>query len=302
MSPPTLTIEQLERASGQVLQSKNGATPGADALRESLTEQLGLDTVHLAVTGVDIFGRGPEARVDIHLSGSERPLRFDRFADIGKPTALAAHLVTQTGVPRGFKVPDAMAIAGSVFQLARHHAEADEDEAASEWGCEYLRVAPSQEVDFGDQQDRWRAFSAMARVNPAESAGEDRSAHALAAASLVLIDREGSRRLVRTGWFQAYVKREVGGLYSPVALATQMQRVGWTRPNSQGRIKASSPTDARTLSWRFYVVGDGWEDQQQVTAGSQLNAHADARARNVGTPAITDNPNGSNGASNGAPG
>jgi hypothetical protein len=165
-------------------------------------------------------------------------------------------------------------IAAAIHRLAQHHAEDEADEQAREWGCEYLRTASTFGVDMADQTDRWRAFSTLARTEPAKDAGEDRSAYALAAASVVLAERSGIR-FVRTGWFQGYVKREVGGLYSPAALITQMEAVGWTRPNSEGRVKATSLTDGRALGWRFYVVPPHWE---QVPAGSRptcarLQAH-----------------------------
>lgn len=290
MTPKTLTVEQIERMSGQVLRSTNGATPAPEDLRAALTEQLGLDVVHLAVTSVEVFGRGQGARVDVHLKGANKPLRFDRYGDIAKPSTLTAELMSQLGVGRSFKGPDAVAVGVTIFQLARHHEAADEDEAAREWACEYLRVAPVQETDLSDQVDRWRGFEALSRLEPSRLAGDDKSAAAIAAHSLVLADRESGQRLVRAGWFQAYVKREVGGVYSPATLATQMQRVGWQRSNSEGRIKATSPTSGRILAWRFYTVPAGWEDDQ-VPAGSQPYTRTHTRTRGVvDTPAGTGNP------------
>jgi hypothetical protein len=290
MSSRVVTVEDLERASGQELRSSNGASPGPDALCETLTEQLGLVDVHRKVTGATVWGRGEDARVDIHLSGESRPLRFNRFADVGKPQALTTALATQVAVGRTFKVPDAIAICVAVNKLAEHQIESDEDEAAREWGAEYLRVAPTEDVDLADQIARWRAFEALARLEPARQAGDDKSAYGIAAHSLVLIDSETGRRLVRTGWFQAYVKREVGGVYSPAALATQMQRVGWQRPNSEGRIKATCPNDPRTLAWRFYSVPADWS---QVPASSPDYARTHTHARgHVDTPAGTWHPPG----------
>lgn len=287
MSARTLTVEDLERVSGQALHSSNGATPGPEALCESLTDRLGLSDVHLKVIGATVWGRGADARVDIHLSGDARPLRFDRFGDISKPAALTTALMTQVAVGRMFKAPAAVTIGVEINKLASHYAEADEDEAAREWGAEYLRIAPTQEVDLANQAARWQAFSDLARMSPARTAGDDRSAAALATSSCVLVDHEDKTRLVRAGWFQAYVKREVGGLYSPAALATQMQRVGWKRPGSQGRIKATSPSEPRSHVWPFYVVARDWEIGA-VIAGESTSARAGARARPLDTPAITD--------------
>ena len=254
-----------------------------------LTDQLGLAEVGRRVVGADVFGRGSKALADIQLSDGAR-LAFERFADVAKPAALTAELVTQTGVYRAFKGAEAGAVAAAVHALAKHHAEGDADEAVREFGSEFLRLAPTIDVSMDDQADRWRAFSELARMSPARDAGEDRSAAALAAATSVLVDRASGQRYVRAGWLQAYVKREVGGLYSPAALATQMERVGWTRPGSQGRVKATSPTEARSLVWTFYVVESDWEDAA-VNAGESSYARVRAHTRGpVGTPAFTRSP------------
>jgi hypothetical protein len=247
-------LEKLARAI-----AGNGQ-PEADDIPAWLTGQLGLSEAGLQVVGAEVFGRGPNASVDLRLSDGAS-LTFERFADVAKPAALSAYLVTVTGVYRAFKGPDAGVIAAAIHRLANHHAEASADEAAREWGAEYLRVAPVLTVDLNDQEERWRAFASLARLNPTTDAGEDRSAQALAAASTVLCDSGTDKRLVRAGWFQSYVKREVGGLYSPAALVVQMQRVGWQRQNAQGRVKATCSTDGRELAWSFYVVPAGWEQE-----------------------------------------
>ena len=266
----------------------NGKADESSALCAWLTDALGLDVAGLKVTGAEVFGRGPKASVDVHLSDGAR-LTFDRFSDIPKPTMLVAYLVTQTGVPVAVNGAEAGQIAAAIFQLAQHHTEASEDEAAREWGCEYLRIAAQLAVDLSDQADRWRAFATLARDNPARDAGEDRSAYTFAQMSTVLVDCGGGSRLVRTSWFQHYVKREVGGLYSPAALAVQMQRVGWQRPNSEGRVKATCPTDGKCLGWSFYRIPQEWpeDDQPWVPAGSDSNARAHMRARKTFTPAGT---------------
>jgi hypothetical protein len=260
-------------------------TESTDDLRAWLTGQLGVPVV-----GVDVFGRGPNASVDIRLSDG-LALKVERFADIAKPAALAAHLVTTCGVYKTFKGPEAGEIAAAVFRLAKHHHETDADDVAREWGREYLRNAPTQDVDLNDQAARWAAFCDLARLQPARDAGEDRSAYALAATSIVLVDPQSGGRLVRAGWFQAYVKREVGGLYSPAALNVQMQRVGWKRCGKEGRVKATNPTDGRHLSFNFYAVPADWGDAE-VPPGSTSNACTRTRARCVDQPAGTWNPRG----------
>jgi hypothetical protein len=272
----------------------NGGPAAADDQCAGLASAFGLDELGLRVVDVQIFGRGTSAVIDIRVSG-DLPnglcvIRFDRFGDVTQPAKLASELVTQTGVYRKFNGQDAGQIAAAIVRLAKHRAEAADDQASVEWGTEYLRIAPTLAVDLDDQADRWRAFSAVARLNPASHTGEDRSAEALAAASVVLEDA-ASRRLVRSGWFQAFVKREVGGVYSPQALVTQMERSGWKRPNSQGYIKATPVAGGRPLAFRFYVVPVDWPDPGL----SQVIPHAreaSPYARTYREPAITDNPRG----------
>lgn len=231
------------------------AEPGPAELCAWLTDELGLDDAR-AVIGANVFGRGPAASVDIRLKDGSA-MTFERFSDLALPSRLSAYLVTLTGTYRAFKGSDAGEIAATVFKLARHHAEADEDEAAREWGRDYLRDAPTEPVELADQDDRFRAFGLLAGTHPARDGGEDRSSYALAARSIVLVDRETGVRLVRTGWFQTFVKREVGGV-SPALLAKQMARVGWRRTGSEGRIKATCSSDGRTLVFSFYVVDADW--------------------------------------------
>jgi hypothetical protein len=239
----------------QIAHAARNARPNDAAF---LTSRARLDEAGLRVVGADVYGRGPTARVDLRLSEG-RPLTFERFGDLAKPAALAAHLVTEAGVWRTFKGPEAGAIAAAVFRLAEHRAEAEGDENARELGGEFLRLAGAIDVDLADQAERWRAFSALARMEPAHDAGEDRSAWALARASAVLRDA-GGLRYVRCGWFAAYARREVGGVYSPATLAVQMKAVGWRRRGSEGRIMARCPGDRRSLVWTFYEVPAGWED------------------------------------------
>lgn len=268
-------------------------------LRRELTIALGLEEAELAVTGAAVYGRGPQASVDLHLSDGSR-ITFEKFSDIAKPVILSAYIVSCVGVYRSFKGAEAGAIAAMIHKIAKHHAAADRDEAAAEWGAEFVRLAPVIELDMNSQHERWAAFNTLAAMNPARDGGEDRSSYTLAQSATVLSDRASGSRYVRSGWFHSYVKREVGGVYSPAQLAAEMERVGWQRPNTQGRIKATNPTDGRALSFRFFVVPPEWDaglphpdaenpDEHgklpQVT--SRAHAHTHAHAKNEVT---SDNP------------
>ena len=229
------------------------------ASRDELAGLLGLDEINRTILGVQMFGRGPAASVDLQLSGDTK-LTFEHFGDITKPPALTAHLAS-IGVARTFKGQNAAAIGALIARLARRHDGETADEIAGEWGSEFLRLAATQMVDLADQADRWRAFALLERLNPSHDAGEDRSSHALACASELLEDRASGVRLVRCGWFLNYVRREVGGMYSPQALGMQMERVGWQRSGTEGRVKATCPATGRALLWRFYSVPKGWQDR-----------------------------------------
>lgn len=260
------------------------ATPDHAA---ALTAALGLDTIGRKVATANIYGRGPNAVVDVHLDDGQR-IAFERFSDITKHAILNATLITTLGVIVALKAPEAASVAAAIHRLARHHDQADEDAAVSEYGTEYLRFSPSIDVDMSDRAERWDAFLALSRMNPASDAGEDRSAAAYAACGTVLIDTATETRYVRAGWFQQFVKREAGGLYNPTRLVQAMLRVGWERPNSQGRVKATDPDGAGQLAWPFFTVAAGWEDGPVIAGGTQPRA-CDARERR-GSPAITATP------------
>ena len=79
----------------------------------------------------------------------------------------------------------------------------------------------------------------------------------IAAASVVLRHLDGGR-LVRAGWFYPWVRAHESTI-SRQALAPRMARVGWKRPGSSGRIKATAPDRAATLGWNFWIVPEAWE-------------------------------------------
>jgi hypothetical protein len=253
----------------------------------ALTALLGLDTIGRKVTSASIFGRGPDALVDIHLDNGER-IAFARFADITKHPILNATLITTLGAAAALKAPEAALVAVTVHKLAKHHDQADEDTVVRDYGVEFLRFSPSIDVAMSDRAERWGAFRALANMNPASDAGEDRSAAAYAACGTILIDTTTETRYIRAGWFQQYVKREAGGLYNPTRLVQAMLRVGWERPNSQGRVKATDPDTGRQLAWPFFTVAADWEDGPVIAGGTQTRAH-DAREHR-GSPAITATP------------
>jgi hypothetical protein len=75
----------------------------------------------------------------------------------------------------------------------------------------------------------------------------------------VLRHHDGTR-YVRCGWYRENVRAH-DGTVSALDLAHRMERVGWLRRGTHGRIKATCPTRSQTLVWTFYEIPDGWENQ-----------------------------------------
>ncbi len=96
-------------------------------------------------------------------------------------------------------------------------------------------------------------FSELNAKNPAGDAREE--GVPIVRANVLLVDSNGAR-LVRCGWFLAYVREST--YISPRELAHRMERVGWTRRGTTGRIKASAPKREATLAWSFYIVAGDW--------------------------------------------
>ena len=236
--------------------------PTIETMRHALAGLLHLADGGLAVSHVDVFGTGPRASANIVLSDGT-VMEVERLGELMQPAKIAALVTTYTGVPvTGLKGGEAAQVVALIRRIAEVREATSADDAARELATEYLRLAPVLETDMTDQGERWSAFSCMARSNPAADACEDRSGHSLAVAGLVLADRASGERFIRSGWFQGYVKRELGNLYSPATLTVQMLRVGWRRPNVQGYIKATCPHDRRRLAFRFYIAAAGWEDEE----------------------------------------
>jgi hypothetical protein len=185
---------------------------------------------------------------------------FDSYNDVCTGSRLSAVLATTVGINRPFNNNDARRVACLIRWLAERHEEGSEDAELLDLAREYLRVVRHIEVDFGEQASRWRGFSELASCDPDRGVGDHEHLIPLmlAARSPVLVDRTTGAEYIRTGWFRQYVRRELGGIYDPARLAMRMERLGWKRPGSQGRIMARCPTDNRSLVWTFYVVEAAW--------------------------------------------
>jgi len=264
--------------------------PTTDDFAAALTELLDTKQIGRRATSASVFGRGPNALVTVHLDNGEQ-IRIDRFGDVSKPAVLSSILMTTLGVYRVFKTPEALQVGVLIHKLAEHANANEEANLFRGFGEEYLRLAHTHDVDMNDRQSRWRAFEELAAQDPSREAGVDRSGHALACAATILRDETTGTRYIRSGWFQAFVRREIGGVSSPALLTQEMLSLGWTKLNSQGRVKVTHPTDAsRTLQFRFYCASDDWEHEDglpPVTGSSLACAHTRAGSEVTGGNPVT---------------
>ena len=83
----TITDATFQRAqsNGTVLSER------PDVQRDELSKMLGVSEIGRTVVGVQMYGRGPAASVDVRLSG-DITLTFERFSDITRGPTLTAYL------------------------------------------------------------------------------------------------------------------------------------------------------------------------------------------------------------------
>ena len=234
-------------------------TPEQDpiAAAEQLAAMLDLPSVGLAIRGARIVGRGSRASADLYLSdGSE--ITFETLRDFANPTRLTLEIVACTGARPALKLPQAMAAVALLRVIAEHQETMTTDQLSNEWGTSYLQSVATRAVDMNDQAARWEAFCALERIDPVAMA--HREGISVATASLVLVHTDGTR-LVRCKWFRAYAKSEDASV-SPQEIAHRMQRVGWHRRGTEGKVKATRPgIQGSPLIWSFYSVPKGWEER-----------------------------------------
>ena len=258
-SPLSATVASglAEIATGNGRGGDGGAASvaGLDAAQAAteLTDLLELPAVGLAVERARVVGRGARASADVYLSDGTA-MTFETMRDVGTVSRLVLEVVACTGAMPKLKATHALRAVALIRALAEHHETFTEDEVAVEWGTNYLQAAQVADLDFNDQADRWKAFSALEHIDPAAG----RFGRDIATASFVLRHTTGLR-LVRCGWFKAFVRAE-DNVTGP-EIAHRMARVGWTRRGSTGRIKASRTGRPGQLAWSFYEVPAGWEDQ-----------------------------------------
>jgi 5S rRNA maturation endonuclease (ribonuclease M5) len=245
------TLDDLR--SPQAAARKDAAPATDDDATAELSEVLALPSVGLAITGVDLYGRGSSAIAQLHLSDGQK-IELNPLGKFGSPAKLTIELAIQVGATPALKAPLVARAMALIHRIAAHHEAMTREAIAIDWGLEFLQSAQTHALDMANQEDRWRAFRALADIDPVALSRSD--GRSVARTSIVLVDR-GGVRYVRCGWFLSFVRGAVGP-YSSEDLAREMQSVGWRRPGGKGRMKATSPSSAATLQWNFYAVPSDW--------------------------------------------
>jgi hypothetical protein len=252
----------------------------AELAMSTLTDMLELPSVGLSVKGVRIVGRGSAASADILLSDG-RTITFEKFSNVGKPSSLRIEVATTTGATSKLTQDQALQVIAWMRIAAEHIETSTIDDIARDWGTSFLAAAEPIDVDMNDQAERWGAFQFLVDHDPVSIARN--GGCSIAKVSRVLIGHDG-RRYVRTAWMRAYVRSEDASM-SPAAIANAMQRVGWHRPGSKGRIIARRPEFSDAVWLAFYIVPANWEyegadDPLTLDDPSYAHAHMPARKEN----------------------
>lgn len=222
---------------------------------EELTAILDLESAGVKVRSARIVGRGTNATADLYLSDGTAVF-FERIRDFATPARLMAEIAICTGATPRIKLPQAMRALALLRSIATHNKSVDVDDISIDWGISFLQSAAVRDVDMNDQLQRWQAFCELEKLD-----AQMGTAPVGAAGMVVLRHVESDTRYVRTGWFKAFVRQEDGSV-SPQQIRQRMERVGWQKRGSTGRIKASCPGRPQELAWSFYVVPKDWEKSQ----------------------------------------
>jgi hypothetical protein len=223
---------------------------------EDLAQLLGLPSVGLTIVGARIVGKGSRASADLYLSdGSE--VTFETLRDFANPTRLAVEIAACTGATPSLKAPMALRAMALLRSISERRESFTADQIAFDWGATYLQSASTLEADMNDREGRWRAFSELERHDP-WSVSRERGG-TLAHAGKVLVHMGGTR-FVRCGWFHSYVRTMDASAGGNADIAQRMERIGWLRRGTRGRIKATRQGFPGQLAWSFFEVPKSWED------------------------------------------
>jgi hypothetical protein len=229
---------------------------GGNPLR-TLAVMLGLAELEVQVTGVKMFGRGAAASIDIELSNGET-MSFPSVREMVRPGLLLAEVVACSGATPKLDQRGALQVVKLARQTAERRLLEGEDAISRTLGIEFLQQADVLDFRLDDQVERWRAFEQLERRDPWAHVREFGTS--FPGGCLVLRDGVSGVRLLRAEWFLRHV-RSMAPRETPASVRMRMERVGWQRRGSEGRIKATAPGRAEARVWAFWLIPAGWENE-----------------------------------------
>lgn len=232
-------------------------SPDAIGAAEQLNALLSLPE-SASVRGARVTGQGSRAAVEIDLANGDMMV-FDSLRDMTRPAILIAEVAACAGVAVALKQPAAVQAVVLVRAMAEHARATNDNDAAEDWGTDYLQTATCLDVDMDDQRQRWEAFSRLRDVagDVERAAISPERGSSYATTTIVLRSHTGAR-YVRASWFQRYATKQDSTI-SRQAVTVRMLRVGWQIRGKSGRIKATCPGRPEELGWNFLLAPDGWE-------------------------------------------
>jgi hypothetical protein len=189
--------------------------------------------------------------------GSE--VTFESLREFAHPTRLAVEMTACTGATPALKAPMAQKALALLRRISERRESFTRDQVAVDWGVTYVQSATVIEVDMANREDRWRAFSELERHDPYATGREQ--GISLAHAGRVLRHTDGSR-FVRCGWFHSFARQQDVSAGGNADVAVRMERVGWQRRGTRGRIKSTREGFPGQLQWSFFEIPAGWEEDQ----------------------------------------
>ena len=213
--------------------------------RERLAELFDLGSISRQITRVRVHGRGGKAHVRVDLDNGEW-IELDPLGSYSSPAKMNFEIAAQVGSRPSLKAPEVQEVVTLIFSLGEHYEAVELADRAWELGAEYLRGAVLCDVHMGDQGSRWEAFCHLDRADRRDT--------------VVLHDLDTGSRYVRTQWFAEYL-RSRSDVGEATRMRAELERHGWKKAATEGRIKATDPSFPRTLQWAFLIVPKDWEQQ-----------------------------------------
>lgn len=200
--------------------------------------------VERTIRRVQVHGKGGKAYVRIDLDNRDY-IEFDPLGSFSTPQKMNYELSAQ-GCKPALKAGDPQTVARLIHTLGQHYEANQHRDRAWELGAQYLQEAVTVDVDMSAQGSRWQAFAYLD------------TKLARAARNAVLVDSKTGNRYVRTQWLVEYLRRK-SDIGDALKLKAQLERTGWKRSGSEGRIKATEPGfPTHQLQWAFLIVPPQW--------------------------------------------